>query len=123
MPLHEIKYPRGGIVKIIGDYAIINTPEGAACLGFEVKYDAYGEFNHRALTRHRIGASITPKEGDAVFCYSPGQHGNKLPQYQIAGPNHFHNGKPCGGVVAANALTIGKTVGELRDLLEWCNEN
>ena len=106
-------------MKIEGDYAIIETAEEAAV--FKFNYLGGGHIlNGAKLPRTLILEAITPKEGDAVFWWEKMWRDGMTPRYCFLNnadfPEISRGWSPC---VKANALTIGKTVGELRELLSW----
>ena len=65
--------------------------------------------------REEVLEVITPEEGDAVFWWSKDFEKTNTPAYSRRFVNNYINQSS----VKANALTIGKTVGELRALLSW----
>ena len=108
-------------MKIEGDYAIIETAEEARFFYVE---NAFADYGIGKIPRAQVLEAITPKEGDAVFYfYNP-------PTASWSGPNPwtvFYSVSLSGTIqayatyVKANALTIGKNVGKLRELLAWCS--
>ena len=112
-------------MRIEGDYEIIDTAEELACFGSYM--DDYGDLcilSCTKYTRAEVLEAITPKEGDAVFWFERSQEKTGCPHYldDTAGTYGFKTMKSWGAYedrVKANALTIGKTVGELRELLAW----
>lgn len=106
-------------MKIEGDYAIIETAEEASCFGLYLLDMCEDIFCHGITVRvdkPRIRSAITPKEGDPVFLF-----GNNWTSY--LSPDYSHSWEPKKKMaIKANALTIGKTVGELRELLAWMEE-
>lgn len=103
---------------ITGDYAIIETAEEAlACHVFT----SWLHSGQRRATRAEVLAAITPKKDDALFWWNIFGAPNRTPEYSLKS-TPIHKAR----LVKANALTIGKTVGELRELLAWAssaNEN
>ena len=99
-------------MKIEGDYAIIETAEESACLNLETSWSP------NEADREWVLEAITPQKCDAVFWWHIVESDGNSPSYRINWPIHP---SPVCFAVKANALTIGKTVGELRDLLNWCN--
>ena len=78
--------------------------------------DALGSlytFGELYVSREEVLEAITPKEGDAVFWWMEDDTITNTPQYATARVTWIHPN------VKANAITIGLTVGELRELLEW----
>ena len=59
-----------------------------------------------------VWESLQPREGEACLCWNAQYADQNKPMYELSGVR-----SPS---VAANALTIGKTVGELRELVERC---
>jgi hypothetical protein len=115
-------------MKIEKDHAIIEAAEEAAVFGPTV-VGWFHECDEAQIGRGAFLKAITPKEGDAVFWWDdpmPGDEGDghadgSNPEYCRA--IDFDDFSPRGEVIVkANALTIGKTVGELRALLVWCEE-
>ena len=90
-------------MRIEGDSATIETAEEASAIGWSAFID------ERTCHRILVLEAITPKEWDAVFLLSGD---GPMPYYQFGSPVF-------GEAVKANALTISKTVGELRRLIEW----
>lgn len=123
-------------MKIEGDCAIIETAEEAGCIVesdpkelLEEWAEALALPAHIApenkITRAQVLEAITPKEHikgenhEPVFYLGDQSHDcddDESPYYCSGCPRR------CGeGAIKANALTIGKTVGEIRELLAWCN--
>ena len=76
------------------------------------------------IPRVLVAEAIKPVEGEGVFGWL-NMWGDKVtPQYLHADTYSMHPMNPHGGYhyAKANALTIGQTVGQLRRLIEWCNE-
>ena len=94
-----------------GDYAIIETVEEARFFYVE---NAFADYGIGKIARAQVLEAITPKEGDAVFWWEESLD-ETPPEYHPWGAIQFD-----GSEIKANALTIGKTVGELRELLIWC---
>lgn len=113
-------------MRIEGDYAIIETAEEAAVFTSDIKIKpcirvtAYPFAENMILTYaskplpFQVLEAITPKDGDAVFGVDPSLFSNSSPSYFMEWGG---TGNP--NLVTVNALTIGKTIGQLRDLLKW----
>jgi hypothetical protein len=99
-------------MKIEGNYAIIETLEEAAVLGCDAAELHIGGVTCRP-TRSQVLEAITPKEGDAILVVDYRYRESPTYFYKWGGLRIFDE------VWKANALTIGKTVGELRELLDW----
>lgn len=111
-----------------GDYATIETAEEAAVVRYDseinVLHDVSGWVisSLTRVTRAQVLEAITPKEGDSVlYFYNP-------PSASWGGPDPYkvYYLEKLNDIVQAyavyikaNALTIGKTVGELQELLAW----
>lgn len=118
-------------MKIKGDKVIIETAEEAACFDswaispgpFECKHWEFEIFPGDTLylpeDAPKLREAITPKEGDAVFYCDRDKSDGTSPVYHRKWTGYR---RPYHQVVKANALTIGKTVGELRELLALCEE-
>lgn len=77
-------------------------------------------------TRAQVLEAITPKEGDAIFWWETydGHTQHELddpPQYETCYQIEYLMAMGCEieDSVKANALTIGKTIGKLRELIAW----
>ena len=111
-------------MKIEGDYAIIETAEEAAVFKFNYLGGVH-ILNGAKLPRTLILEAITPKEGDAVFWWNY----DGITQHELDDPPHYEYLYACewhkamgyepDDVLKANALTAGKSIGELRELLAW----
>ena len=101
-------------MKIKGDYAIIERVEEEAVFpAYSLVPEAL--INNKGTSRKQVLAAITPKEGDAVFWWNTHDGERYEPIYELLYGGEYHGE----ATVKANALTIGKTVGELRKLLAW----
>lgn len=101
-------------MKLEKDHAIIETTMDAAVFGNWT----WPNWDKVPIERERVLAAITPKEGDAVFAFHRSKSANRdKPGYGF----DFHDTPDMDHLVfvKANALTIGKTVGQLRELLTW----
>ena len=117
-------------MKLEKDRAIIETAEEAVCIAsvsnnveletcdpgesIEIWVGIGSDWKRKVILK-----ATTPKEGDAVFLCHDAEDFNAPPEYE-----RIYNGPYRGfTVIKANALTIGKTVGELRKLLAWAKDN
>lgn len=113
----------GGEMKLREDYAVIETAEEASVFQ-ELIYDMakngvdWYEMYKTKRGPSRVLAAITPAEGDAVFWWDKSRMID--PGYLPRLSDHWlwHESRGC-TKVKANSLTIGKSVGELRELLAW----
>jgi hypothetical protein len=111
-------------MKIKGDYAIIETGEEAAVFPPYILDEFLlidNDVEEVAVHHTAVAGALRPIKGDAVFQWVEPKPKRQNPGY------HFNYSKPFSSsgsvVVVANALTIGKTVGELRALLTWANSD
>ena len=112
-------------MKLEKDYAVIENSTEAGELvdsNFVETYEGEKRFCFEAneiVTREEILEAITPAEGDAVFYWEEGGWSNS--PTRNSGYIDKWTGKGLIDLVyiKATALTIGKTVGELRELLTW----
>jgi hypothetical protein len=113
-------------MKIEGDYAIIETAEEAAALGNAfllrcMQAEAFG--NKENATRSQVLEVLTPKKHEKGKNHEPVFYTGDMSHDQDDDESPYYcSGCPrrCGhGAIKASALTTGKTVGELRDLLAW----
>ena len=80
------------------------------------------------ITRAQVLEAITAKEGGAVFWWNY----DGITQHELDAPPHYEYLYACewhkamgyepDDVLKANALTAGKSIGELRELLSWARE-
>ncbi len=107
-------------MKLEKDHAVIQTAEEAAPLGVQWNTGVCGTVTcgfH--ADREQILKAITPAEGDAVFWWDKSKDSN-APNYLLILSNHWMWTDSSGCTkIKANSLTIGKTVGKLRELLTW----
>lgn len=119
-------------MKLEKDYAIIETADEAACFGGR-EYNGYvtidGTRTDALITEHctvlgdtvsraEVLEAITAKDGDAVFWWGRWAltFANESPEYEIKA---IQLRQYIERIVKVNAITIGKTIGELRELLAW----
>ena len=120
-------------MRIESDHVVIKSAEEAACLFSVASSDP--EWQHVLMTPCEcpsieiLKEAITPKEGDAVFWWKPY---DGITQHELDDPpNYWHSYQNelfeytlcldyVPQFVKANALTIDKAVGQLRELLKLC---
>jgi hypothetical protein len=105
-------------MRIEGPYAIIETAEESACVSgsrHTMNCDILRLSIGTGITRTVLLEAITPKEGDVVFWWLDYHADIDSPRYTWKIRQEYDEAN----IVKANAITIGKTVGELRELLAW----
>ncbi|GEM_PF-5908225 len=123
--------------EILSDYIIVTDPKVAVeFLGKEVHIQHHSGEGGNMGCNHEVIKSLIdkkgyikihksvvkevcePKEGDAVFCFYAG---DEMEDYY---PAYLQYSKftDYNRVIKANALPIGKTIGELEELIGWYKE-
>ena len=114
------------------NHAVIETAEEATVFNNGVvddflTYIRSNDYPPPTISRYRVLKAIAPNiENDAIFWWFKDSLGTERPRYSF--PSNTCSTcymstpweKP--RAVKANALTIGKTCGELRELIAWVRE-
>ena len=110
---------------------IIYEDDEAAAMRYNMGDWYEGEYLWSKMTtpeRQEVLNAITPEVGDPIFWAKPY---DGITQHELDdAPNYWINtddieqifGVKPGFIVKASALTLGKTVGQIWQLLKWCQE-